>query len=317
MDISFKQRFSLLRREDREDIVRFGKAIESPIRLAILEQLSERQMTITELAKENRLSKSTVIFHLKILEEAGFIDMRQVPSKKGFALVAAYLFPPTAIIDEINSPSDNDLFLEQNMPIGAYSYARFDGSGRFGTEETARIAIQQNDVYNPVRFGAQMLGVMNGGRVEYTFSNAFARQYRVKELRISLEVCSEAVFFRNDWKSDFTFSVNGKEVAVWTSPGDFGGVRGKLNPPWWPANSSQYGILVTLSFDENGTCLNGLHAGPETLGTLGLDRGESLSFALEVKRDAEHYGGFNIFGAKLGNYPQDIVLTAICDPKKS
>ena len=49
------------------------------------------------------------------------------------------------------------------------------------------------------------------------------------------------------------------------------------------------------------------------IGDLNLTGSNRLLFSLYNKKDAEHYGGFNLFGKNFGNYEQDIVLSAIYD----
>jgi predicted transcriptional regulator len=45
-------------------------------------------------------------------------------------------------------------------------------------------------------------------------------------LHLSLEICSEAPLHHENWPSDITVWLNGVEIGAWTSPGDFGDVRG-------------------------------------------------------------------------------------------
>lgn len=72
-----------------------------------------------------------------------------------------------------------------------------------------------------------------------------------------MEICSEAPGYKEDWKSDLTLWVNDVEVGTWTCPGDFGGRRGRLNPPAWPNGSTQYGMQVVWEIRSDGSYLNG------------------------------------------------------------
>ncbi|MEI0736074.1 hypothetical protein VQ056_04475 [Paenibacillus sp. JTLBN-2024] len=78
------------------------------------------------------------------------------------------------------------------------------------------------------------------------------------DIRISLEICSEAPGYDENWPSDILFSVGGVEVCKWTSPGDFGSVRGKLTPLWWDQGSTQHGLLKTLWINADGTFMDGV-----------------------------------------------------------
>lgn len=40
--------------------------------------------------------------------------------------------------------------------------------------------------------------------------------------------------------------MNGISLGKWTSPGDFGVMRGRLTPAWWKSDVNQYGLLKVL-----------------------------------------------------------------------
>ena len=198
------------------------------------------------------------------------------------------------------------------MPIGHYTNARFDDYVRFATTKEMH-RIDQNDAFNPLVKTADLLWTA-GGMVEYSFSNNFAFEHEIREINISLEICSETFGHLNDWKSDITFAINGVELLTYTSLGDYGGKIGKLNPDWWDETYTQYGDLITISITNEGVFLNNKLANKKiAIGDLNLTGSNRLLFSLYNKKDAEHYGGFNLFGKNFGNYEQDIVLSAIYD----
>jgi predicted transcriptional regulator len=88
--------------------------------------------------------------------------------------------------------------------------------------------------------------------------------------------------------------------------GDYGDRRGIYTPAFWGNNSSQYGILVTLKVDKEGTYLNGEKVGQTTLKDLPLENKFVMKLKIAVKDDAKYVGGINIFGKEFGDYPQDI-----------
>ena len=126
---------------------------------------------------------------------------------------------------------------------------------------------------------------------------------------ISAEISSEAPGINNVWPSDITFSLNGREVGMWTSPGDFGDVPGIFTPNWWFPNWNQYGLLKLLVINNNGTHIDGLKISDVTIDDLNLDSRSKLRFRMEVKKDANHVGGLTIFGSTFGNYAQDIKVS--------
>lgn len=61
--------------------------------------------------------------------------------------------------------------------------------------------------------------------------------------------------------------------------------------------------------DGSGTYLDGVMKSEEiTIDTLALSAQPYISFKIEIKKDAKHVGGINIFGKSYGDYPQNIVM---------
>lgn len=294
-----------------QKIISFGNAISSPVRLKILRQLSVSPLTLIEVAKLNNITNSTALFHLKILQEAEIIVVRYLPGKKGKAQVFFLNYDDIVFTGNINN-SSKILIHEQSLGVGSYVDAKAEVLNIATDSKWLRLG---DRIFSNDRFLAQLLWT-DGGSVSYAFENFFAKNSCVQELNLSLEICSEARFYRKDWKSDISFSVNDIEIATYTSPADFGGIRGKLNPAWWGNENTQYGVLVNISITQEGTFLNGNKVSETCLADLKLDNGNKLLFTVFNKENAEHYGGFNIFGKTFGNYPQDIVLTAKYMPNK-
>lgn len=121
----------------------------------------------------------------------------------------------------------------------------FGPDGYIGNEDT------EYCFYYPERMKAGILWT-SSGYVEYKFSNGVPRKRKIKRASISMEICSEAPGYKEDWKSDLTLWVNDVEVGTWTCPGDFGGRRGRLNPPAWPNGSTQYGMQVVWEIRSDG-----------------------------------------------------------------
>jgi predicted transcriptional regulator len=59
-------------------------------------------------------------------------------------------------------------------------------------------------------------------------------------------------------------------LGTWTSPGDFGGERGRLTPDWWAAGDTQYGPLKRSRVSAEGTSLDGVRFSDVTLEDLRL-----------------------------------------------
>ncbi len=121
-------------------------------------------------------------------------------------------------------------------------------------------------------------------------------------------ICSEAPQYDPDWTSDITLSLNGLEIGTWTSPGDFGGVRARMTPDWWQLDQSMHGLLKRFRVAEDGAFVNGEKLSEVRLADLKLEGSNHVAVRLEVKADARHVGGLNLFGRKFGNDPQDLVM---------
>ena len=82
-------------------------------------------------------------------------------------------------------------------------------------------------------------------------------------LEFTMEICSEAPFYKNDWKSNIDSYVNDVKLRSYLSYGDYGDRRGKLNADAFLYNATQYGMLVNIKIDETGTYFNGVLSGGE------------------------------------------------------
>ena len=177
-----------------------------------------------------------------------------------------------------------------------------DENGPIDSYDTVR------SFYSPVRSRAQLIW-FHKGFIEYRFPNIHNPLLTLNEISFRFELCSEAPGYLENWPSDITISINGVETAVYCSPGDYGARRGKLTPPAWPNGNTQYGMLKTFSVKENGSYMDGrlVHAGI-SLRDIAIESRPYISLKIEIKDNAKHIGGINIFGEKYGDYPQGIVM---------
>lgn len=302
-------RLELGTRADEEKVLAISKALSHPVRLQLLKQLLREPCSITELAKLNKLTNSTVIFHLGILEEAGLVVEKVRPNKKGKTLVFYINFSELTFSLKNASSDTRVTVVEQSVGVGNYISASPVKYIRLATDDQF-VVLDKEDAYNPQRFEAKLI-CMDNGEVTYAFSNAFAKQNTVRRLEFSLELSSESPYYCNDWKSEIVFSVCGIDVAEFLSLGDFGDKRGLLSPAWWDSKYSQYGVLVTVTIDDNGVMLNGERVNHRiTLAQLELEHRDKITFSLRTEMNRQYAGGFNIYGRRFGNVEQDIVLRA-------
>jgi predicted transcriptional regulator len=166
---------------------------------------------------------------------------------------------------------------------------------------------EPDNFYHPDSRTAEIIWFRKGW-IEYRFPKKVPAGAKVKSIEFSLELCSEAPNYNNDWPSEITVWVNDVEVGSWISPGDFGDHRGKLNPPWWNDSSTQHGLLKTWAVDESRSTVDNDKSSLTTLRDLNLDQKPYITFRIGLKQDAKHQGGMNLFGKSFGDYAQGIIM---------
>lgn len=283
------------------------KALASDMRLRILVLINKAPMNVNELAQALGISAPTVTKHLHVLDQAGLITSDYSPGVQGMQRRCKPNYNRFMLtFEEAEVPEYN---VEQvSMPIGLYSLAH--SSGRSGLASAERIISILDDpqaFLHPGRAAAQILW-MSEGFIEYVFPCGINGQVDIHRLELVAEICSEAPNHDNNYPSDITVWINGVDIGTWTSPGDFGEQRGRLNPDWWNENWTQHGMLKVWSIDNYGSYIDGNPISDVNLKTAMIAPRQPITVRIGNKPDAEHIGGFNLFGAGFGNYEQDIVL---------
>lgn len=293
-----------------EKIDKIATALNVKARRQIVRLCADRSYTITELAKQLNLSISTTTFHLKLLRDANLVTILPNPTKGNREKIVALGVTAVFLFIAHFQNYENKIH-KLDIPIGGYS--KFDISMPCGLVDKDGIIISLNEpsvFHSPRKVSAELL-YFSKGYVEYAIPTLGFRNRLLESLTFSLELCSECPNYNNDWKSDITFWINGHEVCTYRSPGDFGGRRGKNNPPSWSANSTQYGILKTIRVDNSGAYIDEFRTSPVTIDTLGIADSELMTLRIGNKPDAKYVGGVNIFGKGFGDTDQDIVMQIV------
>ena len=293
----------------------FGRALSSPVRIQMVRLVNKRNMLASEIAAELNLPLSSTIFHLKILEEAKLVERIHSTKQKGTLHWYTYALPKKAVIHlrdiDGNSSPKRMVPYTHTINIGDYIDAEFSPFCGIATEREHIMENSPHQAFITGRHDAQIIWSNGYGSLSYALPNDFALNGNLSEINFSLEVCSEARGFNSDYPSDITFYINDIQVCTFTSPGDYGDRYGKFTPPWWYPESTKYGLLTNISIRDRGVFLNEKLVNKAIgLADLKLSEGHRMTFKLEVKKDAQHAGGFNIFGDKFGDYNQNIVFTA-------
>ena len=291
-----------------DDGLELFKALGSDIRIQILKILLENnQMSMNQIANELNISNGALTGHIKKLEECGLISASNDSSGHGNQKLCSLI--QDRILVEIEKPIDLSNVYNTSIKVGQFSSHNICPT--CGLATSSFVIGELDDVRyfdHPDHFNADIMWFTKG-YVEYVIPNLIPRNQKITQLSLSAEISSEAPGIDNDWPSDISFYINDTLVGTWTSPGDYGDVRGLFTPEWWPQNWNQYGLLKLLVINHKGTFIDGLKISDITTSELKLDYTSTIRFRIAVEEDSAHVGGLTIFGKSFGNYDQDIVVS--------
>lgn len=282
------------------------EALASKVRIQMIQALAVKKMNIRELAETTGLSSAIMTMHVKKLENSGIIQTKMIPGRGGAQricwLSTEYIniaFPQKEMIDR--KVHQTELY------VGHYTDFRIEPTCGLATIE--HIIGEFDDprcFLNPERVNAKILW-FGQGYIEYKVPNYLLTSEQPEELEISMEISSEAPGTNNVWPSDISFLLNDVKLGTWTSPGDFGGRRGKYTPAWWNIDVNQYGLLKQLKINKTGTFMDGNQISNVTIDQINIQE-KQWTFKISIPQDATHVGGVTLFGTGFGNYNQDIVF---------
>ena len=294
--------------DDEERLDKIMSAMASKTRRDILRMLSRNSYSVTEIARQLEIPTSTAAFHITQLQLADMIHVQSKSAQHGASKIISRKIDEIDISYVGGFDADQVLTTVLDIPIGSYTDCKAVPSCGLANEENI---IDMDDTpgvfFSSGRTAAQIIW-FSAGYLEYRVPTHFLVDKELVGLSFSMELCSEAPNYRTDWESDITFWVNGAEVCTWTSPGDFGGHRGKLNPEWWSDFSTQYGLLKTVRVNSDGTYLDENKVSGVVLEQLDISGKDYFTLRIGVKEDAVNRGGLNLFGEKFGNYQQNILV---------
>ena len=294
--------------EEKEKLCALGKALSSPERLDILGLLSERDMIIAEIAKELKLQVSSTAFHLRVLEQAGLVRLEEKPGTRGNQK-RCICMADRITIDLMRRNTELQEIFSAEMPVGAFSSCQVTPTcGLYSMDGPIGNPDEEYCFYYPERMNAGVVW-SSSGYLAYKFANGVPKNRQARKIAVSMELCSEAPGYRENWKSDITVWINGCDCGTWTSPGDFGARRGRLTPPGLLDGRTQYGLQVVWEVTDEGCYINGEQVWNTRIGQLHLSDRSYIAVRIGNKPDARYVGGFNLFGKQFGDYEQDIILT--------
>lgn len=306
MEVTMQQSIKI-RLDDMEQLSGIGRALSANTRIEILQLLCNGDMNINEIAEALSIPQSSAAAHVKVLEETNLIKTTLQPGIRGSMKLCSKSMNGIDIDLSSNRIGRERTEIIQ-MPIGNYVDYKVEPTcgivsekGPIGDEDEPRC------FYHPERYKAKLLW-FGKGYVEYRFPNNLLKHVKETRIDLSMEICSEDHEYNFDYPSDITVWMNEIDAGTYTCPSDFGGRRGKLNPEWWPDKNTQYGVLKTWSFTDEGTFIDGTLVSSTKLPEYQLGAREYISIRIGIKEDAKHVGGINLFGDCFGDYSQHLKM---------
>ncbi|GMX66804.1 ArsR family transcriptional regulator [Paenibacillus elgii] len=293
-----------------DELVKVAHALSSHTRLNIIKLLlNHNNINVNEIGEKLQIPMSTAGVNVRVLEEAGLIQTEILPASRGAMKVCKRNFDDVRfILNPIAGYKNKDQSYEIEMPIGHFfDFEVYPTCGMANSDAMLIIEDDPSTFFFPECRTAEIIWFRQGW-IEYRFPKAIPQKHHLKSIEFSLEICSEAPNFKNDWPSDITIWINNVEIGNWTSPGDFGDHRGKNNPAWWEDSSTQYGLLKTFRVDNHRSTVDNEKISDVILKDLQLSSFPYISLKVGVKPDAVNKGGINIFGRGFGDHKQDIIM---------
>lgn len=283
------------------------KALGSEIRVNILKTLLQNgQMNMNELASMLGITNGALTGHIKQMEQCGLV--KAAAENAGHRNQKICQVNVDKILLDVTEQTEDQgkNIYTTSIPVGHYSdYSVFPTCG-IATEENV-IGVVDDPRYfaYPERVNARILWFTRG-YVEYMIPNLLPVAQKIDQITITAEISSEAPEVNSDWPSDIAFLLNDVEIGTWTSPGDFGEMRGIFTPDWWFPYWNQYGLLKMIIINRKGTFIDGLKISDVNIDQFDLNYKSTIRLKMVVREDLGNAGGLTIYGRNFGNYNQDI-----------
>ena len=294
---------------DKKECDLVFKALSNKKRRDILILLDKKgPLSIQSIAFNLNVPISTVSEDVSLLIKTGLVSVVKHESDRGQSKIVSRQFEQLNVhlIGKSNVQNTENEIIE--TLIGAYVEANIhelcgilSSDGYIGARDDKSCFFESN------RFKAQLIW-FDYGYLKYEIPFKTESIQSIDAISFTMELCSEAPGYNEDWPSDIFFEVNGKDVGFFTSLGDYGSRKGRYTPSWF-VNSTSYGILKNLTINQEGSFIDGKKTSDTTINDLRLMDKKTISLKVGVKENAKNRGGLNIFGNEFGDYNQHIILT--------
>jgi predicted transcriptional regulator len=259
---------------------------------------------MNELSERLGVTHGAVTSHIKTLAASNLIFVRE--ERGGQGTKKRISLNRERIQVDLAWNTGNRIIREEKIPIGSFINIDVKPPCGIASAESMIGAVDVPSSFSlSERAAAEILWIA-GGFVEYSVPIPFELSGGLEKIEITMEISSEAPGTCEEWPSDISFILNGKNVGTWTSPGDYGAMQGQLNPPWWDVNWNQYGLLKCLSVTKDGVYMDDLHLSDYTIDEIVDSSSRFLTIRFAVTGNSGNLGGLTLFGEKFGNYRQPL-----------
>ncbi|MBQ5926881.1 MAG: helix-turn-helix domain-containing protein [Clostridia bacterium] len=315
-----KNRFNIEDPQEENALLKISYALSSQERINIIKSLLTESKNLTTLSKELDIPMTTLSRHVDVLADAKLIFLNYQPGPKGHTKYCALaMLGYSVAFTPLHALTDAQPIYSVELPIGMFSHCHIEAPcGMLSSEQKIADFDEPSNFFNPERSKAECLW-FDKGFISYNFPTPpKTKSEEMTEITFSFEICSETNCYNNNWPSDITVEINKKEILTFTSPGDFGGRRGKYTPDFWPVTSTQFGLLKYITVNAQGVFLdNQLVDKNIKFDDLNLFDGSSIQLSIGIKDTAKYKGGINLFGKNFGDFPQGIKMTLTSSPVKN
>jgi predicted transcriptional regulator len=292
---------------EEEGIVELFRALDSEPRLSIIRYLyNHPSLSMNELAEKLGVTHGAITAHIKTLAAANLIFVREENGGRGTRKQIS-LNRERIQVDLVRNAA-GQIIRKAPIPVGSFTGAEVKPPCGIASAESMIGAVDTPSSFNlSGRSAAEILWIA-GGFVEYSVPVPSDLSGKLEKIEITMEISSEAPGTCEEWPSDISFILNGKNVGTWTSPGDYGAMQGQLNPPWWDVNWNQYGLLKCLSVTRDGAYMDDLRLSDRTVDEIAGPGSRFLTIRFAVSDTCTNPGGLTLFGEKFGNYRQPLSI---------
>ncbi|MCL2772217.1 MAG: ArsR family transcriptional regulator [Oscillospiraceae bacterium] len=322
-----------------KNVTKIVKALSNENRINILNILNEKECNIQELTAQLKLSKTAVIAHINVLEEAGFITTQYINGSVGNQKVCRKVYDRLIFDFMLNKKNDEEIeYTETQTSVG--NYFDFRAYAPCGLASKDGVIKKWDD---PVVFidagrlkAALVWTTLGYFSYKLPFNHPFYLPGSVPEPAKAIEIIFELSALGeintnlsfiyppnipegiiNSGISDVTFWLNDMEIGTYTTyefsrenyllttkENKCGKKKGQYTPKWW--RGSNYGELIKIYINNEGTFINNELVSGNAISQYNLKE-PYADFKIGIKEDASHIGGFDIYGADFGNYNHDII----------